>query len=138
MGVRIMPDARQPIQRMRLVLVVEDDLELADLLAEVLVFENCTPEVVSNGMEALEKLRATAYDAVICDLMMPRIDGQALYEEVARHMPYMASKFLFITGQASRKSGYSDFIYQTGNRLLEKPFEMDELRSALHEIFERD
>ena len=133
-----MPEPKQSVQHMRHVLIVEDDLELADLLGEVLVFENCTPDIVSNGMEALEKLRANQYDAVICDLMMPRVDGQALYEEVTRDMPYMAEKFLFITGQASRRGGFSDFISQTNNRLLEKPFEMDDFRSALREVFERE
>ena len=133
-----MTESQPPVQQMRLVLVVEDDLQLADLLAEVLVYENCTPDVVSNGMEALDKVRTTSYDAIICDLMMPRVDGQALYEEVTREMPYMADKFLFITGQASHKGGLSDFISQTGNRLLEKPFEMDDLRSALREVFDRE
>ena len=43
----------RPQQFMYRVLVVEDDYELADLLSEVLTYENCTCEVVSNGMEAI-------------------------------------------------------------------------------------
>lgn len=119
------------------VLVVEDDYELAELLREVLTYENCTAEVASNGMEAMEKLRGADYEAIICDLMMPRVDGEALYNEVTRQYPYLSERFLFITGQAVRKSGLTDFIHRTGNRLLEKPFEVDELRAALKELFHR-
>jgi CheY-like chemotaxis protein len=131
-----MPDER-PIQLIRHVLVVEDDYELADVLAEVLTHENCVPDHASNGMEALSKLRSTHYDAIICDLMMPRVDGQAFYGQVAKDYPYLANQFLFITGQASRKAGLTDFITRTGNALLEKPFDIDQFRAALQELFVR-
>jgi CheY-like chemotaxis protein len=130
------PSAEQSPSKtiMQRVLVVEDDYELADLLREVLTFENCVADVAANGMEAKDRLRAADFDAVVCDLMMPRIDGQALYEEVAKQYPYLADRFLFITGQASRRGGFSDFIARTGNILLEKPFEIEQLRSALKEL----
>ena len=118
-------------------LVVDDDHDLAELLREVLTYENCEVDVAINGMEAMERLHAGDYEAILCDLMMPRVDGEALYHEVARQYPYLADRFLFVTGQASRKAGFSDFIYRTGNQLIEKPFEIQELRRAVREIFQR-
>jgi two-component system NtrC family sensor kinase len=132
-----MPEPQRPLQRMQSVLVVEDDHELADLLQEVLTFENCAVDIASNGMEAMEKLRGQHYDAVICDLMMPRLDGEALYHEVVRHFPYLAERFVFMTSQASKRAGFADFVFRTGNGLLEKPFEMQELRDALRELLAR-
>jgi len=132
-----MPDDSRPVQIIRHVLVVEDDYELADVLAEVLTHENCVSEHASNGMEALGKLRSTDYDAIICDLMMPRVDGQAFYNQVAKDYPHLAERFLFVTGQASRKAGLTDFITRTGNALLEKPFDIDEFRAALQELLAR-
>jgi CheY-like chemotaxis protein len=88
-------------------------------------------------MEALDKLRGADYEAVICDLMMPRFDGEALYNEVAKHYPYLADRFLFITGHAARRGGLTDFIYRTGNQLLEKPFEIEQLRAAMRDLFLR-
>lgn len=131
------PVQQRPKDFIRPVLVVEDDHDLADLLAEVLTYENCTADVASNGMEALERLRGADYEAVICDLMMPRFDGEALYREVARHYPHLADRFLFITGNAARRGGLTDYIYSTGNTILEKPFEMEQLRAALQELFRR-
>jgi two-component system, cell cycle sensor histidine kinase and response regulator CckA len=132
-----MADER-PVQLVRHVLVVEDDFELADVLTEVLTHENCVSEHASNGMEALGKMGVADFDAIICDLMMPRVDGQAFYTQVARNYPYLADRFLFITGHAARRAGLSDFILRTGNALLEKPFTVEQLREALKELFERD
>ena len=128
---------KRPVQFVQRVLVVEDDYQLADVLAEVLTYENCTADTASNGMEAMEKLRSADYDAVICDLMMPRVDGEALYNQAAQLYPHLSDRFLFITGNAALRSGLTDFVYRTGNNLLEKPFEIEQLRTALKETFRR-
>ena len=132
-----MAEEKRPVELIHRVLVVEDDHQLSDLLAEVLTFENCTTELASNGMEAIEKLRGADFDGIICDLMMPRVDGEAFYKKVAQEYPYLANRFVFITGQAVHRGGLTDFIYRTGNNLLEKPFEVEQLRAALKELFRR-
>jgi len=132
-----MADTSRPVQILRHVLIVEDDFELANVLAEVLTHENCVTEHASNGMDAFGKLRLADFDAIICDVMMPRVDGEAFYRQVAKDFPFLSERFLFITGQASRKAGLADFIARTGNALLEKPFEIEQLRTALRELFAR-
>ena len=126
-----------PKRVMHRLLVVDDDHDLAELLREVLTYENCEVDIAVNGMEAMDSLYAHDYDAILCDLMMPRVDGEALYRDVTRQFPFLSDRFLFITGQASRKAGFSDFIYRTGNYLIEKPFDVQELRRAVGEIFQR-
>ena len=133
-----MTDTTKPSKKfMCRILLVEDDLALADLLNEVLTFENCTVDHVSNGMEAMSLLHTGDYDAIISDLMMPRMGGEALYREVVQLYPYLADKFLFVSSQATVRAGMGDFIRGTGNTLLEKPFEMDAFHAALRELFER-
>ena len=131
------PAAPRPKAFIRHVLVVEDDYEFADMLAQVLTFENCTAEIAANGMEALDKMRGGNYDGIICDLMMPRVDGKTFFKEVEKLYPYMADRFLFVTGQASLRAGLTDFIRHTQNKLLEKPFEIEQLREAIRELFQR-
>jgi CheY-like chemotaxis protein len=122
---------------MRQILIVEDDYQFADVLTEVLHHENCIPDCAANGMEALDKLRTGAYDAIICDLMMPRVSGEHLYRQVERDYPFLADKFIFITGQASVQAGMTDFIHPTGNILLTKPFDIEDFRKALHDLLAR-
>jgi two-component system cell cycle sensor histidine kinase/response regulator CckA len=132
-----MPQNTSPAQIVPRILIVEDDYQLADLLSEVLIRENLTPDLAANGMEALEKLREMDYEAVVCDLMMPRVDGQALYNTVAREFPHLAGRFLFVTGQAVSRSGFTDFVHRSGSILLEKPFDIEQLRASLKELLAR-
>ena len=132
-----MAEPSRPTQVVHRVLVVEDDYELADLLSEVLTYENYTADLAANGMEALEKLRGADYEAIICDLMMPLMDGETFYNQATKQFPYLADRFLFITSQASRRGGFADFVFRTGNSLLEKPLEMEKLRAALKELLQR-
>lgn len=122
---------------MHRILIVEDDYELAELLMEVLTYENCTNDVASNGMDAIEKLRGADFDAIICNLVLPRMDGETLYKEVERLYPYLAEKFLFISPPAASRGGMGDFVIRSGNTLIEKPFEMDDFRVALQELLNR-
>src|SRR6266478_6484967 len=138
-GLRLaaMVEEKREKKVMHRVLVVDDDHDLAVLLGEVLTFENCEVDIAGNGMEAMDRLRTGDYDAVLCDLMMPRVDGEVLYNDVARDYPHLANRFLFVTGQPSRKAGFSDFVWRTGNQLIEKPFDVQQLRLAIREIFLR-
>ena len=132
-----MAEKQRPKQFMHRLLIVDDDNDLAQLLAEVLTHENCMVDTARNGMEALEQMRVVDYDAVICDLLMSHMDGAELHNEVTREFPYLAERFVFITGQMERHSRSSDFIMKTGNTLLIKPFEIGELRTALKEVLSR-
>src|SRR5882724_6680870 len=132
-----MTETKRLEQVIRRVLVVDDDYDLAQLLRDVLTYENCEVEIASNGMEAMDRLRTGDYDAVICDLMMLRMDGEVLYSDVVRQYPFLANRFLFVTGQASRKAGFSDFVSRTGNNLIEKPFDIQQLRTAIRDVLKR-
>ena len=119
------------------VLLVDDDKQLATALQWILADQNFLVDVAYDGEEALLKIKANEYDAIICDVMMPRVAGEAFYQQVAKDFPFLSDRFLFITGQASRNAGLTDFIERTSNRLLEKPFDIEQLRAALQELFSR-
>jgi two-component system NtrC family sensor kinase len=129
-----MVEEAPPKQLMRRVLVVDDDHDLAHLLAEILTRENCVVDVAANGMEALDQMRVTDYDAVICDLLMSHMDGEDLHNEVTKEFPYLADRFVFITGQVERHGGSAAFVERSGNILLTKPFEIEQLRAALEKV----
>ena len=129
--------AAGPVAYIYNVLVVEDDLQLADWLAEVLTYENCTVDLASNGIEALDRLCSASYDALVCDIMMPRFDGEALYHEVAKRYPYLANRFLFITGSPTVQAGMANFATRSGNLLLTKPLEIEAIRRALQDLCAR-
>ncbi len=67
--------------------------------------------------------------------MMPRVDGEVLYNEVVRDFPFLANRFIFVTGQASRKAGFSDLVTRAGNCVIEKPFDLPALRAAVRDTW---
>ena len=133
-----MNGATSPRQTIRRVLVVDDDYDLAQLLREVLTYDNCDVEIATNGIEAMDRLHTGEFDAVICDLMMPRVDGEALYNDVVQEFPFLANRFVFVTGQASLKAGFGDFVGRTGNVVIEKPFDLAVFRAAVHDAIRRE
>ncbi len=128
--------ARQPSNIHR-VLIVEDDYHLADWLAEVLEHQGYTVDVVGNGKDALDYTQSALYDAVICDVMLPRVDGEQVYRHVSSQQPYLADKFLFMTGDTNVRAGLADFASRSGNLLLSKPFDLVTLCDALDELAQR-
>jgi CheY-like chemotaxis protein len=80
------------------ILIVDDEPELASLLAEILADDAHRVETAYNGLAALDKLRDGTYDLIISDLRMPHLDGPGLYREVARRHPQMIRRMIFVTG----------------------------------------
>ena len=66
------------------VLVVDDDHEVLETLAEILAELRLQPVTAADGVEALEQLKTRQIDLIITDLMMPNMDGFALIEQTRK------------------------------------------------------
>src|SRR3954468_13608527 len=118
---------------LKAVLVVDDDKQLASALQWILADENFLVDVAFDGEEALLKVKVHEYDAVICDLMMPRVRGDQFYLEAKALRPILAERFIFITGFAA-DSEIKDFLRDSGVKHLAKPFKIQELIDCVKEL----
>ncbi|GEJ58540.1 hybrid sensor histidine kinase/response regulator [Anaeromyxobacter diazotrophicus] len=112
------------------VLVVDDEPRVCDALAR-LVSGQHELRGASCGRAALELLRAgEQFDAVLCDVMMPELNGVQLQRAVAEIAPALAARFAFMTGGAfSAEAGR--LLAESGAPVLRKPFERDALLGCL-------
>ena len=111
-------------------LVVEDEAALGAAVAESLSDAGFAVDRAGDGEEALERVRARAYDLIICDLKMPRVDGMAFYRALEQEAPQQARRILFVTGDVAGTEA-ERFLDETGCRWLAKPFRLkDLLRTA--------
>ncbi len=120
-------------QPLKAVLVVDDDKQLASALEWILVDENYLVDVAFDGEEALLKVKVHEYDAVICDLMMPRLRGDEFYRQAKEMRPSLEDRFIFITGFAA-DSHMKDFLSEPGIKHLAKPFQIQELIECVKEL----
>ncbi|MBI5071082.1 MAG: response regulator [Deltaproteobacteria bacterium] len=131
------PPGPAPVLRpgARRVLVVDDQPQMARSTARCLA-ETFAVTVCLSGDEALDLLRrGEAYDAVVCDLMMPQMSGSALQERVAARWPGLASRFVFLTGGAFGPEATA-FAERTSAPVLEKPYDPEALVTQLTRLTE--
>jgi CheY-like chemotaxis protein len=111
------------------VLVVEDEPALAVAVAEALEDAGFTVERAGDGEEGLNRLADAAYDLIVCDLKMPRIDGMQFYRAMAAATPALARRVIFVTGDVAGTDA-ERFLEETGCRWLSKPFRLGDLLRA--------
>ncbi|MCW2242391.1 PAS domain S-box protein [Azospirillum canadense] len=114
------------------VLVVDDEPEVVVMLKEALGRDGHRVVTAPDGAVARELLRAASFDAVICDLRMPRLDGLGLAAALAEERPQMAARLLLMTGDALRAA--AALPLEARDRLLEKPLDPDEVRRRVRDL----
>lgn len=117
----------------RAILLVDDDAQLAAALQWILADQNFMVDVAYDGEEALLKVEANEYDAIVCDVKMPRLRGDEFYAKASERHPPLADRFIFITGYAGDPQ-FKEFIKATDCKFLVKPFPVNELIRCIKEM----
>ena len=119
--------------KLKVILVADDDQQLASALQWILADENFLVDVAFDGEEALLKVKAHEYDAVICDLKMPRLRGDEFYLKAKEVRPTLADRFIFITGFAADPK-IALFLTKHDVKYLVKPFAIGGLISCVRQL----
>lgn len=118
------------------VLVVDDEAPIRRVFARVL---DQVGEVVAagGGREALELLaRDSNFDALVCDVMMPDLDGALFYQSLQRDHPDLVERVLFCTAGALTPR-LTTFLEHVPNRVLQKPVSATAMRGAVRAVATR-
>lgn len=138
-----LPAARQPLPRAapaqlqvsadtfrgRRALVVEDEAALGAAVGEALADVGFAVDRAWDGEEGLTRVSEAAYDLIVCDLKMPRLDGMQFYRAMAAAAPALARRVIFVTGDVAGTDA-ERFLEETGCRWLAKPFRLGDLLRA--------
>lgn len=123
--------APAPASASRSVLVVEDDRRVAEAMRRLL--RDYDIAIATNGEEALEQCRARRFDAIVCDLVMPKRTGWELYDALEAERPGQERQMVFVTAGAVRPQAQS-FLARVTNPVLEKPFDAEELKRIVYAL----
>lgn len=120
------------------ILVVDDEVDIAEILRDILTPAGHRVVLTHNGLDALRRLDTEPFDLVLTDLKMPGIDGPALYAELTRRHPHLQHRVIAITGDTLGSSA-REFVRTSQVPVIDKPFEAQEVlaRVASHLLLAR-
>ena len=112
------------------VLVIEDEEAIREIIDDLLTAENYNIITAANGKEGLELALSKLPDLIICDVMMPEIDGYQVLEQLRKNTVTETIPFIFLTAKAS-KADRRQGMDLGADDYLTKPFTRQELLSAV-------
>jgi signal transduction histidine kinase/ActR/RegA family two-component response regulator len=116
------------------ILVVDDETEIATVMAEMLQREGHIAQIAPNGRVALDMLVQRPYDLIITDTKMPELDGVDLYREIERRFASMRGRVVFVTGDVLDQEK-QEFLASTDATVITKPFNLSDVRAAVRRQF---
>lgn len=119
-------------RRRATVLVIDDEPALGRVLPRLLAPHQVT--VVDRARDGLQRLQGEArFDVVLCDVMMPEMNGMEFHQELARRRPELVERVVFMSGGVFSPA-IRAFFDEIPNRRLEKPLDIPALRRLVDEM----
>ncbi|MTJ47939.1 EAL domain-containing response regulator [Dolichospermum sp. UHCC 0259] len=112
------------------ILVIEDEESVRDNLLDLLEAENFETVAAANGRIGLEFAMLEAPDLILCDMMMPELDGYGVLKALRQEPSTSTIPFIFLTANAA-KSDFRQGMNMGADDYLTKPFTRAELLSAI-------
>jgi two-component system NtrC family sensor kinase len=112
------------------ILVVDDEMSVRVALQRYLASRGHDVEATASGLDALSRIGAGRYDALIIDMRMPDLSGEQLYRELRAKDHEHARRVIFTTGDLVSEP-MRKFLDETGRPCILKPFEFSAFDQAL-------
>ena len=133
-GAGARPAAPPPIRGR--VLIVDDNPDVAAMLAEMLGDAGYQVQTATSARAALLRVDAEPFDLILSDVRMPQMDGPAFYRDLAERHPDLARRVIFVTGDLLTTDA-AEFLVQSGVPSLGKPFTLSELNDVVRRVLAR-
>jgi len=115
------------------ILVVDDEPTTLQLLTHLLSSEGYDVESTEDAATALEKIKSQRYNLILLDIKLPGMSGIELYESIQKVARSLASRVVFITGDAMAPDTMS-FLSRTKAPHITKPFDIKKLKRTVRRI----
>lgn len=137
LGTRVESELEEPgrADRAMRILVIDDEEDVAELLAEILEMAGYEVVAARSGAEALRMIEREEFDALLSDVRMPHLDGSALYGILRERKPALADRLAFVTGDTVSPRARR-FLESTDRPYIEKPINPQEVRRLVQELVE--
>lgn len=111
-------------------LVIDDDVNILEIVSKYFRKIGCEIVTSIDVLSALNILEEREFDFVICDMVMPQMDGKDFYDILKQRKPSLIDRVIFFTGDIMRESTW-EFLESLSNPHIKKPFDLDDLKEAI-------
>ena len=111
------------------ILVIDDEQVIIDSISKIASLEELTVDSSLPGKVAFEKISAKDYDLIICDIMLPEMDGFQILNELAKRN--VDTPVIMTTGYSTIENAVKS-LYLGAIDFIPKPFTIDEMISLIH------
>jgi len=116
------------------ILVVDDDLAMANSIRGVLSLNGMTAHSVAGGFAAIEELDNNHYDLILLDLNMPDIDGEKVLDHINQN--HIETNVIVVSGESELKKALN--VLKNGAKdFIRKPYSADELLFSIKNVLEK-
>lgn len=102
------------------VLIIEDEAPLSQIISDALQAESYEVDIAGDGMEGLQKIKDGKPDLVLLDIMMPKLDGRQMLEQLRAMPEFKNMHIIVLTNVDSDINVISDVVVNGGHDYLIK------------------
>lgn len=115
---------------MKTILIIEDNAEVRETTAEIIELANYKVITAGDGKAGVEQALKKMPDLIVCDIMMPVLDGYGVYHLLSKHKETSLIPFIFLTAK-SEKGDFRKGMQMGADDYITKPFDGTELLTAI-------
>lgn len=107
---------------MKKVAIIEDNAEINNLVYKILCTENYELSQFFNGQDVMNQIdEIVEHDVIVLDVMLPGVDGLAIYKAIKDQFPQAEEKILFLTAKSDKQT--LKFFSENKCHYITKPFD---------------
>ncbi len=131
-----MPSSNKKIMSKKTILVIEDQEDVRENIAELLDLSNYSVSTAPDGKEGVKSALENIPDLILCDIMMPKMDGYEVLYLLMKNPATASIPFIFLTAKAE-KTDFRKGMNMGADDYITKPFEEMELLGAVERRLEK-
>ena len=124
------PAAQASLAHGERILIIDDEFNIRHVFERILQRQGYQVHTAVSGREALEYIRTTSYDLILCDIQMPDMNGMQLYATLQQQHPNLLPRIVFISGDTV-DAHTRQFLQEVSSPVLHKPFSVEQLVSEV-------
>lgn len=121
---------------MKTILIIEDNEDIRENVAEILTLSDYKVLMAPNGKEGIEIAQEKRPDLIVCDIMMPGVDGYGVLHVLHKDPETQNIPFIFLTSKSER-SDFRIAMEMGADDYITKPFAGNELLNAIESRFKK-